>query len=167
MEKEKTNKSQLTPRQIKKFKAILLAKRNEIIRNVVCMEGETLRKQSSDLSIMPIHMADMGTDNFEMENTLGLMDSERKLLAEIDDALQRIEDGTYGICEGSGKPIPIERLKAIPWARYCVEYASLLEKGLARKEKSIGQTNYNYEITDEQDEGSEKHTEEQINYEKD
>lgn len=156
MKKEKASKSRLTLRQIEKFKAILLAKRNEIISNVACMEGETLRKQSSDLSIMPIHMADMGTDNFETENTLGLMNSERKLLAEIDAALQRIENGTYGICEGSGKPIPMERLKAIPWARYCVEYASRVEKGLAPKEKSIGQTKYNYEITDEQDEGSEQ-----------
>lgn len=156
MEKIENNKNQLTPRQIKKFKEILLAKQAEILRNVACMEGETLRKQNSDLSIMPIHMADIGTDNYEIENTLGLMDSERKLLAEINGALQRIENKVYGICEGTGKPIPIERLKAIPWARYCVEYASLLEKGLARKQNSTGETNYSYETTDEQDEGPEQ-----------
>jgi DnaK suppressor protein len=65
-----------------------------------------------------------------MENTLGLMDEEVKILAEIDAALARIEKKTFGICEGSGEPIPKSRLEAIPWARYCVEYKELLEKGL-------------------------------------
>jgi RNA polymerase-binding transcription factor DksA len=75
-------------------------------------------------------MADAGSDNFELENTLGLMDEEVKLLAEIDDAMARIELKTFGVCEGSGKPIPKVRLDAIPWARYCIEYKELLEKGL-------------------------------------
>jgi RNA polymerase-binding transcription factor DksA len=58
------------------------------------------------------------------------MDSERKLLREIDNALVRIEKKTYGICEGTGKSIPKARLEAQPWARYCVEYARMLEQGL-------------------------------------
>jgi RNA polymerase-binding protein DksA len=61
------------------------------------------------------------------------MDGERKLLREIDDALERIEQGTYGICEGTGKPILKARLKAQPWARYCVDYARLLEQRAARE----------------------------------
>ena len=93
------------------------------------MEIEALRRENSDLSRLPIHMADLGTDNYDQEFTLGLMDSERKILHEIDDALGRIENGTYGICEGTNKPIPKQRLKAIPWTRYRVEYADLLEKG--------------------------------------
>ena len=80
---------------------------------------------------MPIHMADIGTDNYEQEFALGLMDGERKLLREIDDALEHFEQGTYGICEGTGKPIPKARLEAQPWARYCVDYARMLEQGLA------------------------------------
>jgi len=103
------------------------------------MEDETLKKSrldaTGDLSSMPIHMADIGTDNYEQEFALGLMDSERKLLHEIDDALQRIEQGTYGICEGTGKPIPKARLKAQPWARYCVEYARILEQGLVTEQE--------------------------------
>jgi RNA polymerase-binding protein DksA len=75
-------------------------------------------------------MADLGTDNYEQEFALGLMDSERKLLREIDNALVRIEKKTYGICEGTGKQIPKARLEAQPWARYCVEYARKLEQGL-------------------------------------
>ena len=58
------------------------------------------------------------------------MDSERKMLVEIDEALGRIEEGTYGICLGAGEQIPKQRLTAIPWARYCVSCATNLEKGL-------------------------------------
>ena len=114
MEEKETDKSRLTPSEIEEFRALLLAKRDEILKNVVSMEDETLHRQRSDLSSMPIHMADIGTNNYEMEHTLGLMGSERKLIMEIDEALQRIEDVTYGICEGTGEPIPKQRLKAIP-----------------------------------------------------
>ena len=133
----KTNKSRLTPAELAEFKALLLAKRDEILGNVISMEDETLHKQRSDLSNMPIHMADIGTDNYDQEFVLGLMDSERKLMKEIDEALNRIENGTYGICEGSGEPIPKQRLRAIFWTRYCVACARLLEKGLAAREECL------------------------------
>jgi len=120
--------------EAKHFKELLLKKRREILRNVNEFEDEALKKSrldaSGDLSSMPIHMADLGTDNYEQEFALGLMDSERKLLREIDQALGRIEKKTYGICKGTGKPIPKARLEAQPWARYCVEYARMLEQGL-------------------------------------
>ncbi len=116
------------------FKQILLQKRREILRNVNEFEDEALKKSRldacGDLSSMPIHMADIGTDNYEQEFALGLMDSERKLLREIDDALVRIEKKSYGICEGTGKPIPKARLEAKPWARHSVEHARMLEQGL-------------------------------------
>ena len=118
---------------------MLLEKRREIVGDVNEIEDETLKKSrldaTGDLSSMPIHMADIGTDNYEQEFALGLMDTERKLLREIDDALQRIEEETYGICEGTGKPIPKARLKAQPWARYCIEHARMLEQGLATKQE--------------------------------
>lgn len=135
MKKNKTNRDKLTSAEIKKFKAMLLAKLNEILGNVTIMETEALRRERSDLSNMPIHMADLGTDSYEIDNIIGLMDSERKILVEIDEALSRIEDGTYGICQGRGEPIPRQRLKAIPWARYCVACATLVEKGLLAKKK--------------------------------
>jgi RNA polymerase-binding protein DksA len=137
MAEEKIKEARLSPQEIEEFKAMLLAKQYEILSNVVSMEDETLRKENSNLSNMPIHMADIGTDNFDLENTLNLMESERKILAEIGDALTRIEDGTYGICEGRGEPIPKERLQAIPWARYCVACAGLLEKGLVIPEDDV------------------------------
>ncbi len=140
--KKSTTKNKLTREELNEFKIMLLAKRKEIFGSVNAMEDETLRKTRTDLSTMPIHMADAGSDNFELENTIGLMDSERKLLTEIDDALGRIEDGTYGICEGTGKPISKERLKAIPWTRYCVEYASQKEKGLIARESNESSSDF-------------------------
>jgi RNA polymerase-binding protein DksA len=102
-------------------------------------EDETLKKSrldaSGDLSSMPIHMADLATDNYEQEFSLGLMDSEVRLLREIDDALARIEDDTYGICEGTGKQISRTRLEAQPWARYCVEYARIAERSRATEQQ--------------------------------
>jgi len=135
----RTKKNRLSAADIGHFKNLLLEKRREILRNVNEIEDEALKKSrldaSGDLSSMPIHMADLGTDNYEQEFVLGLMDSERKLLREIDDALQRIEQRTYGICEGTGKPIPKARLEAQPWAKYCVEYARMLEEGLVSEEE--------------------------------
>jgi RNA polymerase-binding protein DksA len=72
-------------------------------------------------------MADMGTDNYEQEFTLGLMEKDRQLLREINSALQKINEGTYGICEGTGKPIAKVRLEVQPWARYSIEHARKLE----------------------------------------
>jgi RNA polymerase-binding protein DksA len=137
MKKNNTNKDRLSSAEIEEFKNILWEKRNEILGNVTSMEFETLRRDRSDLSIMPTHMADIGTDNYEIDNILGLMDSERKILIEIDEALERIENGKYGICEVNGEPIPKARLEAIPWARYCINCADLLEKGLLVEEDSF------------------------------
>jgi RNA polymerase-binding transcription factor DksA len=143
MKKKEPSKDKLTAAEIREFQRMLLAKRNEILGNVTSMESEALKRDRSDLSNMPIHMADVGTDNYEIENIIGLMSSERKILVEIDDALRRIEEGKYGICEGNGEHIPKARLSAIPWARYCVACATLLEKGLlAEKEEETFDTSY-------------------------
>ena len=82
-----------------------------------------------DLSRMPIHMADFGTDAFEQEFTLGLMENEEETLRQIEASLERIEDGTYGDCEECGTKIPKARLEAIPYAALCVKCASESERG--------------------------------------
>jgi len=127
----------LSTADLESLKQALLEKRREIFQNVFEIEGETLKKSrldaSGDLSSMPIHMADIGTDNYEQEFALDLMDSERKILREIDEALDRLEEGTYGICEGTGQLIRKARLRAQPWARYCVEYARMVEEGRAEE----------------------------------
>lgn len=136
------DKDGLTNREIQKFKTMLLVKRKEILGNVTCMEDEALRRERNELSNMPMHMADAGSDNYEVENTLGLMDSERKLLEQINDALGRIENGTYRICLGNGKPIPKARLAAILWAKYCIECANLVEKGGILEDVPVAKSNY-------------------------
>lgn len=128
-----TRTKKLTSSDLARYREILLEKRILIVGSVNEMHDEALKKSrldaSGDLSSMPIHMADLGTDNYEQEFALELMDSERKLLRKIDDALQRIEEKTYGICMGTGEPIQKARLEANPWARYSVEYAKKVEKG--------------------------------------
>ena len=125
----KSNKNGLTAAEIEKFRELLLAKRRELLGNVSTMEDETFKKERSELSSMPFHMADAGSDNFEQEFSLDLMDSEKKMLKEITDALGRIGEGTFGVCEGKGESISKARLNAIPWARYCVACAELKERG--------------------------------------
>lgn len=126
----------LTPEQLAHFRMLLLQRRARILGDVDVMQGTngSVNRQDStgDLSSMPIHMADIGTDNYEQEFTLGLIEGDRKTLIEIDIALQKIENGTYGTCEGTGRPIGLERLEAKPEARYCIEYARLVEKGLVK-----------------------------------
>ena len=126
-------KSRLKKRELQEFRQLLLAKRALLAGDVANMTDEALRQSrqsgSGELSTMPIHMADLGSDNFEQELTLGLIENEHVLLREIDEALHRIEEGTYGICLGTGKPISKGRLKAKPWAKHCIDYARRLERG--------------------------------------
>ncbi|MFQ6048116.1 MAG: TraR/DksA family transcriptional regulator [Phycisphaerae bacterium] len=115
---------------------MLLQKRAEILGDLGRMQDQALGKSrqaaTGDLSSMPVHMADIGTDNYEQEFTLGLLQAEQQLLREIDEALSRIDQGTYGICLATGKPISKTRLRARPWARYCIEYARMQERGRVR-----------------------------------
>ncbi len=124
----------LSAAEIDCFRDLLLQKRHEILINVNEFQDEALKKSrkdaAGDLSSMPLHMADLGTDNFEQEFAIGLMDTERKLLSEIDAALERVENGVYGICEGTQTMISKPRLEAQPWARYSVDYARKKEQGL-------------------------------------
>ncbi len=130
-------KSPLSKTELKEFRQMLLAKRRALLGDMTHMEAEALRTNrqegTGDLSKIPTHDADVGTDNFEQEFTLGLLESERIMLGEINEALERIDKGTYGICLGTGLAIGKARLKARPWAKYCIEYARLIEKGLARR----------------------------------
>jgi RNA polymerase-binding protein DksA len=127
------NQAGLTPREIEHFRDLLLEKRRELVGDMSSMEREALRTSGgSNLSTLPIHMADMGTDNYEQEFTLGLVEKDRNLLREINHALAKIQNGTYAICEGTGKPIGKPRLEAQPWARFSIEYARSLEKGPIR-----------------------------------
>lgn len=86
------------------------------------------RAEGSEASAFGMHQADAGSDAYDRDFALSLLSQEQDALYEIDEALKRIEVGTYGKCEMSGKPIPRARLEAIPFARFTVECQSQLEK---------------------------------------
>jgi RNA polymerase-binding protein DksA len=127
-DQKKPKKSPFDKRDLAKFKAILLRKRAELVGDVSTMETEALMGSSGSLSHLPQHMAEQGSDAYGQSLSLDLAAADRRLIKEIDDALQRIEDGTYGICELTGKPIKAERLEELPWARYSIEAARELER---------------------------------------
>ena len=131
-----TKKSPFAKADIEHFRKLLLDRRRRILGTVEGMEQEALKASDQDFSVD--HMADHGSDNFEQDFTLSLVESERRELFEIDRALQRIEHGTYGICEGTGEPIPRPRLEAIPHARYSVEYQRKLEAGEVELDEEEG-----------------------------
>ena len=122
----------LTAAEIKKFHASLLNLRDRIIDEISFLSKDNLNKSSKeasgDLSSYSLHMADQGTDNFDREFAASLLNTEHDVLYEIDEAVRRIEQGTYGICEISGQPVERERLKVLPFARYCVAVQSDIEK---------------------------------------
>jgi DnaK suppressor protein len=128
-------KTHLNDAELNEFRELLMEKRRELVGDVNHLQNEAMRQgssgESSGSSSMPIHMADIGTDTWEQELTLGLIENERGLLREIEEALQRIDDRTYGICTATNKPISKSRLRAKPWAKHCIEYARKRELGLA------------------------------------
>ena len=121
-------KTHLTKRELTAYKSLLLVKRRHIVGMVSGLETEALRSSSGNLSSMPIHMADIGTDAFEQDFTLGMAATERELIFEIDSALDRIATRIYGVCQSTGEPIPKARLQAKPWAKYTIEAARIAER---------------------------------------
>jgi DnaK suppressor protein len=118
-------KSPFNKTELDAFRHWLLERRGNLAGNVTKMEDEALRRSrqdaSGDLSSMPIHMADMGSDTFEQDFTLGLIENEELELGAIEEALERIDEGTFGVCEECSKHIPKERMKALPHAALCLE----------------------------------------------
>ena len=84
------------------------------------------------------HMADAATDSFDRDFALGLLSSDQDALYEIEEAIRRIETGTYGICELTGKLIQPRRLEAIPWTRFSLEAEKQLERGNGRSRARLG-----------------------------
>ncbi len=107
-------------------RAVLLRLREELFASMAGVAVSS--RATSETSLFKTHQADAGSDTYDRDFALSLLSHEHNSLYEIEQALQRIELGTYGICEISGKPIPQERLKAIPFARFTVDVQSRLER---------------------------------------
>jgi RNA polymerase-binding transcription factor DksA len=125
-------KTKLTPKELEGFRDILNRMRRELASRVHDLEEEALKSSGGNLSNMPLHMADVGTDTFDQDFNIGMAQAERGIVQEIDEALKRIANRTYGMCMLTGKPIPKGRLAAMPWAKYTVESARQVEKSRPR-----------------------------------
>ena len=115
---------------VRKQKQKLLQLRDAVVDSMAGVAQGTLRSRAegSEASAFGMHQADAGSDAYDRDFALSLLSQEQDALYEIDEALKRIEIGTYGKCEMSGKLIPRARLEAIPFARFTVECQSQLEK---------------------------------------
>jgi DnaK suppressor protein len=131
--------SAMKPEEMELFRQTLLNLRARLRGDLDQMTDEALKRNQPDssgnLSNMPLHMADVGTENYDQEFTLGLIENEQATLEQINDALTRIRAGTYGRCEECRSPIAKPRLQALPYTRHCIECARKLE---SREPRTVG-----------------------------
>jgi RNA polymerase-binding protein DksA len=121
----------MTEADIDHFRQKLLALKRRLGGQLSQLEEEALRgtggEARGNLSNLPLHPADLGTDNYEEEVALELLVTQADLLTEVQDALTRIDQGTFGRCENCGQEIRRERLEALPYARHCLPCAGQLQ----------------------------------------
>lgn len=130
------------PEKFRRYYKLLVDLRNHVLASLGEHTEETLLKSakddSGDLSGYGQHMADAGTDTFDRDFALSLVSSEQEALAEIEAAIKRIHDGTYGVCEATQKPIAKERLLAVPFTRYSAEAKKQVERHSHRAQQRGG-----------------------------
>jgi RNA polymerase-binding protein DksA len=117
----------MTRAQLERNREVLLALSRRLRGDLGATRESALRtaggEASGSLSNAPLHLADLGTDNFDQELSLVLMENEQQILDQIGPALERIDRGTYGTCADCGRPIPAARLQALPYTARCVDCA--------------------------------------------
>ena len=113
---------------LKKFEKLLLEERERLLRSIRNIEETTRNESGRDNGGDLASFAEKGTDSFELDTALNIASNASERLMEINEALLRIKNGTFGVCEGSGKTIPKKRLEVFPAARYTVEYQEELER---------------------------------------
>ncbi len=125
-------KKKYTKKELSDFKKIILKRKDEVVDNIDHISEDTLKKSqkdaAGDISGYAYHMADIATDTYDREFSLGLASNERQMLYELDDALKKVEEGTFGICEDCKNIIAKTRLKAVPYARFCLKCQEKKEK---------------------------------------
>lgn len=124
-------KKKYDKKSLNEFKKLLLKKKEELkdqLNNITSDAKKTQKESSGDISGYTFHMADVATDHYDREFNLGLATSEREILYEIEQALLRIEEGSFGFCEKCKKAISKVRLKAVPYARLCINCQEANEK---------------------------------------
>ena len=125
-------RKKLNKKELNEFKKLVIKKKDAALDEIKHISEDTLKKSqkeaSGDISGYTYHMADVATDTYDREFSLGLASNERTFIYELDDALKKIEDGTYGVCEDCKAPISKTRLKAVPYARLCIKCQEKKEK---------------------------------------
>ena len=110
--------------QIKQFRQLLITERAKLaeeIRAIAQDASKSPREASGDLSAYTLHMADMAADTYDRELSMNIVSSEQELLYQIDDALKRLDDGSFGLCQQCNESITMSRLKAVPYASLCIK----------------------------------------------
>lgn len=137
-----TESDREVPEKFKRFHRLLVELRSHLTEDIERHSEETLKRSAKDdagdLSAYGQHMADAGTDTFDRDFALSMVASEQEALSEIDAAIKRIHDGTYGICEITQKPIAKERLLAVPFTRHSAEAQKDLERNRHRARTQAG-----------------------------
>jgi RNA polymerase-binding transcription factor DksA len=128
---KRTLKTSLTAKELRGYRDRLMKYRASLLIDLSAIENEAL-STNADLSSMPIHMADVGSDAYDQDLKLGMAASERKRIRDIEAALMRIKKKTYGVCQLTGVAIPTPRLRAKPWAKYTKESAEKIERQTRR-----------------------------------
>lgn len=136
-------KSHVSTKTLKKFKRLLLAKQNEVLQGATFPEENNACCAPAGLPDMPIHTVDSGDGSLDRNKATQFMGGRKRFLARIEDALARIDAGTYGICEGDGELITKTRLETVPWTRYCVKCARLAQMGLLSSEDVFEESDNN------------------------
>jgi len=109
------------------------------LRSRLVEQMQGLAKESAtEMESYSLHMGDSGTDNFDRDFALSLLSADQDAVYEIEEAIKRIQRGSYGVCELTSKPIPRARLDAIPWARFTVDAQAQLEREGAVRQKKLG-----------------------------
>ncbi len=125
-------KKKFNKRELEYFKKIIFKIKEKILDEIKRISEDTLKKSqkdaAGDISGYTYHMADVASDTYDREFSLGLASNERQSLYELDDALKKIEEGTFGICEECKSLISRTRLKVVPFARLCVRCQEKKEK---------------------------------------
>jgi RNA polymerase-binding protein DksA len=126
----------LTKEQIKQFRQLLITERVKLadeIKTIAREASTSPRDASGDLSAYTVHMADMAADTYDRELSMNLVSSEQEILYQIDDALKRLDEGTFGVCLQCSQPITMSRLKAVPYASLCIACQRTKEQQSKRK----------------------------------
>lgn len=125
-------KKKFLKKELADFKKLILKRKEELLNEIKHISEDTLKKSqkdaAGDISGYTLHMADVATDAYDREFSLGLASNDRNALIQIEDAIKKIDEGNFGICEQCSKPIAKSRLKAVPFTRLCLKCQQTQEK---------------------------------------